>query len=149
MRSAGGWWRSCPSRGRSCSSRSSTGRRGKTAGFRFRPIPVSTETPRPSWSRPFTFPSLPQRSGCVQGGLSDLQGAGLPHPAFVSDVEVIPRIDKPVEPKIVDELLKKFVEGSGSGCCSADRFNATIQSLEHIRATEEENHAGTGTLLDR
>ncbi len=27
-----------------------------------------------------------------------------------SDVEVIPRIDKPVEPKIVEELLKKFVE---------------------------------------
>jgi transaldolase len=27
-----------------------------------------------------------------------------------SDVEVIPRIDKPVEPKIVEELLNKFVE---------------------------------------
>ena len=27
-----------------------------------------------------------------------------------SDVELIPRIDKPVKPKIVDELLKKFVE---------------------------------------
>jgi transaldolase len=27
-----------------------------------------------------------------------------------SDVEVIPRIDKPVEPKIVEELLKKYVE---------------------------------------
>jgi transaldolase len=52
-----------------------------------------------------------------------------------SDVEVIPRIDKPVEPKIVEELLKKFVEfrkayeEDGMTAEEFDSYGATVRTL--------------------
>jgi transaldolase len=52
-----------------------------------------------------------------------------------SDVEVIPRIDKPVEPKIVEELLKKFVEfrkayeEDGLSREQFDGYGATVRTL--------------------
>ena len=52
-----------------------------------------------------------------------------------SDVEVIPRIDKPVEPKIVDELLKKFVEfrkayeEDGMRIEEFDDYGATVRTV--------------------
>ena len=52
-----------------------------------------------------------------------------------SDVEVIPRIDKPVEPKIVDELLKKFVEfrkayeEQGMQIEEFDHYGATVRTI--------------------
>jgi len=52
-----------------------------------------------------------------------------------SDVEVIPRIDKPVEPKIVDELLKKFVEfrkayeEDGLKIEEFDGYGATVRTI--------------------
>jgi transaldolase len=52
-----------------------------------------------------------------------------------SDVEVIPRIDKPVEPKIVDELLKKFVEfrkayeEEGMRIEEFDHYGATVRTI--------------------
>ena len=52
-----------------------------------------------------------------------------------SDVEVIPRIDKPVEPKIVDELLKKFVEfrkayeEQGMQIEEFDDYGATVRTI--------------------
>jgi len=52
-----------------------------------------------------------------------------------SDVEVIPRIDKPVEPKIVEELLKKFVEfrkayeEDGMKIEEFDGYGATVRTI--------------------
>ena len=52
-----------------------------------------------------------------------------------SDVEVIPRIDKPVEPKIVGELLKKFVEfrkayeEDGMKPEEFDGYGATVRTI--------------------
>jgi transaldolase len=52
-----------------------------------------------------------------------------------SDVEVIPRIDKPVEPKIVEELLKKFVEfrkayeEDGLSQEQFDGYGATVRTI--------------------
>ncbi len=52
-----------------------------------------------------------------------------------SDVEVIPRIDKPVEPKIVEELLKKFVEfrrayeEDGMKPEEFDSYGATVRTI--------------------
>jgi transaldolase len=52
-----------------------------------------------------------------------------------SDVEVIPRMDKPVEPKIVEELLKKFVEfrkayeEDGMTIEEFDGYGATVRTL--------------------
>jgi len=52
-----------------------------------------------------------------------------------SDVEVIPRIDKPVEPKIVEELLKKFVEfrkayeEEGMKVEEFDGYGATVRTI--------------------
>ena len=52
-----------------------------------------------------------------------------------SDVEVIPRIDKPVEPKIVGELLKKFAEfrkayeEDGMKPEEFDGYGATVRTI--------------------
>jgi transaldolase len=52
-----------------------------------------------------------------------------------SDVEVVDRIDKPVEPKIVEELLKKFVEfrkayeEDGLTVEEFDSYGATVRTL--------------------
>jgi transaldolase len=52
-----------------------------------------------------------------------------------SDVEVVDRIDKPVEPKIVDELLKKFgefrkaYEEDGMTVEEFDSYGATVRTL--------------------
>jgi transaldolase len=52
-----------------------------------------------------------------------------------SDVEVVPRIDKPVEPKIVEELLKKFVEfrkayeEDGMSIEEFDDYGATVRTI--------------------
>jgi transaldolase len=52
-----------------------------------------------------------------------------------SDVEVIPRIDEPVDPKIVEELLKKFVEfrrayeEDGMREEEFDSYGATVRTL--------------------
>jgi transaldolase len=50
-------------------------------------------------------------------------------------VDVIPRIDKPVEPKIVEELLKKFVEfrkayeEDGMKIEGFDGYGATVRTI--------------------
>jgi transaldolase len=52
-----------------------------------------------------------------------------------SDVEVIPRIDNPVDPKIVEELLKKFVEfrkayeEDGMKIEEFDSYGATVRTI--------------------
>jgi transaldolase len=52
-----------------------------------------------------------------------------------SDVEVIPRIDKPVDPRIVNELLKKFdefrkaYEEDGMTVEEFDGYGATVRTL--------------------
>jgi transaldolase len=52
-----------------------------------------------------------------------------------SDVEVVPRMDKPVDPKIVDELLKKFVEfrkayeEDGMTVEEFDSYGATVRTI--------------------
>ena len=57
-----------------------------------------------------------------------------------SDVEVIPRIGKPVEPKIVDELLKKFVEfrkayeEDGMRIDDFDDYGATVRTIRGFAA---------------
>lgn len=55
-----------------------------------------------------------------------------------SDVEVIPRIDKPVDPKIIEELLEKFVDfrsayhEDGMSIEEFDTFGATARTLRQF-----------------
>jgi len=55
-----------------------------------------------------------------------------------SDVKVVPRMDKPVEPKIIDELRKKFVEFNkaydedGLTVEEFDSFGPTLRTLRQF-----------------
>ena len=57
-----------------------------------------------------------------------------------SDIEVLPRIDKPVEPRIVEELSRKFVDfrrayiNDGLSIEEFDSFGATIRTLRQFIA---------------
>ncbi len=57
-----------------------------------------------------------------------------------SDVEVVPRIDTPVDPRIVDDLLKKsadFRQAYTEDCLSVDEFDgfgATVRTLRQFIA---------------
>jgi transaldolase len=57
-----------------------------------------------------------------------------------SDVEVVPRIDEPVDPKIVEELLAKFpdfrrsYEENGMAVEEFDGFGATVRTLRQFIA---------------
>ena len=57
-----------------------------------------------------------------------------------SDVEVVPRIDKPVDPKVVEELSKKFADfrraynADGLRVNEFDTFGATVRTLRQFIA---------------
>ena len=69
-----------------------------------------------------------------------------------SDVEVIPRIDKPVDPRIVDELLLKFADfqraytEDGLSTDEFDSFGPTKRTLRQFIAA---CHDFTATIRDR
>ena len=61
-----------------------------------------------------------------------------------SDIEVVPRIDHPVEPRMVDELAKRFVDfrraysEDGLSVAEFDSFGPTRRTLrQFIAATAE------------
>ena len=66
-------------------------------------------------------------------------GTGIRHSEFnASDVEVMPRMDNPVDPKIIDELSRKFVEfrrayeEKGMTTSEFDDFGATRRTLRQF-----------------
>ena len=73
----------------------------------------------------------------VGGGFGGLSAA-LELAANASDIPVVPRIDKPVDPKIVEELLNKFTDfkraydENGLSVEEFDTFGSTMRTLRQF-----------------